>query len=46
MNGKDVRVSYKNDPKAIEYTPNSREDKGREIRPKSEINHAEMSQKR
>ena len=33
-------------PKEIEYIPNSREDKGREIRPKSEINDAKMSQKK
>ena len=32
--------------KAVEYIPNSREDKGREIRPKSEINDAKMSQKK
>ena len=31
--------------KAIEYKPNSREDKGREIRPKREINDGKMSQK-
>ena len=33
-------------PKVIKYRPNSREDKGREIRRKSELNDAKMHQKK
>ena len=46
MKGKHARVSYKNDSKAIKYILNSREDKGREIRPKSKINEVKMRQKK